>query len=229
MSAEVAKYVLAFAYVGLVYWLSLKGMRRTKDISGFAIGNKDMNPYLIGITLAASIASTEPASRDNCRWAVDTLIADMRQAGPLVQRLEGTIATLCKKQIEPVLQWPIEWFEQPLLCTLPVGAHWQLHADAETYNAASGFAERQCNRDLTVLLFVDDMPADVTIHWPFFNYRYRASRGDVLVFPSDQRFRYEMAASAQSACTVVLSWLNRVGPARTASLPDGAYRLTDCD
>ena len=58
MSAEVAKYVLAFAYVGLVYWLSLKGMRRTKDISGFAIGNKDMNPYLIGITLAASIAST---------------------------------------------------------------------------------------------------------------------------------------------------------------------------
>jgi SSS family solute:Na+ symporter/sodium/pantothenate symporter len=33
-------------------------MRRTRDIRGFSIGNKDMNPYLIGITLAASIAST---------------------------------------------------------------------------------------------------------------------------------------------------------------------------
>ncbi|MCW8195360.1 sodium:solute symporter family protein [Proteobacteria bacterium 005FR1] len=33
-------------------------MRRTSDIQGFSIGNKDMNPYLIGMTLAASIAST---------------------------------------------------------------------------------------------------------------------------------------------------------------------------
>ncbi len=33
-------------------------MRRTKDIKGFAIGNKDMSPIVIGFTLAASIAST---------------------------------------------------------------------------------------------------------------------------------------------------------------------------
>lgn len=33
-------------------------MKRTKDIKGFSIGNKDMHPVLIGITLAASIAST---------------------------------------------------------------------------------------------------------------------------------------------------------------------------
>ncbi|MEX1667164.1 sodium:solute symporter family transporter [Zhongshania arctica] len=57
-SAEIFKYMLTGAYVILVYWLSWIGMRRTKDISGFAIGNKDMSPYLIGITLAASIAST---------------------------------------------------------------------------------------------------------------------------------------------------------------------------
>lgn len=57
-SAEIFKYALSAAYVILVYGLSWVGMRRTKDISGFAIGNKDMSPYLIGITLAASIAST---------------------------------------------------------------------------------------------------------------------------------------------------------------------------
>lgn len=58
ISATVFKYVLTGGYVALVYWLSWVGMRRTQDISGFAIGNKDMSPYLIGITLAASIAST---------------------------------------------------------------------------------------------------------------------------------------------------------------------------
>ncbi len=58
MTAEIFKYVLTGSYIVLVYWLSWVGMRRTKDISGFSIGNKDMSPYVIGITLAASIAST---------------------------------------------------------------------------------------------------------------------------------------------------------------------------
>lgn len=58
MSAEIFKYLVTGGYVALVYVLSWIGMRRTRDISGFSIGNKDMSPYLIGITLAASIAST---------------------------------------------------------------------------------------------------------------------------------------------------------------------------
>ncbi len=58
MTVEIFKYAISIGYVVLVYWLSWIGMRRTKDISGFSIGNKDMSPYLIGITLAASIAST---------------------------------------------------------------------------------------------------------------------------------------------------------------------------
>lgn len=58
LAAEVFKYGLMLGYAGLVFWLSWKGMRRTSDIQGFSIGNKDMNPYLIGMTLAASIAST---------------------------------------------------------------------------------------------------------------------------------------------------------------------------
>ncbi|WOJ92316.1 sodium:solute symporter family protein [Congregibacter variabilis] len=58
MSAEFFKYALTLGYVALVYWLSYVGMRRTSSVEGFAIGNKDMSPYLVGITLAASISST---------------------------------------------------------------------------------------------------------------------------------------------------------------------------
>ncbi|MAA86596.1 sodium:solute symporter family protein [Haliea salexigens] len=58
MTPDLFKYAMSLAYVILVFWLSWVGMRRTRDIRGFSIGNKDMNPYLIGITLAASIAST---------------------------------------------------------------------------------------------------------------------------------------------------------------------------
>ena len=58
MSAEIFKYLVTGGYVALVYGLSWMGMRRTKEFAGFSIGNKDMSPYLVGVTLAASIAST---------------------------------------------------------------------------------------------------------------------------------------------------------------------------
>jgi sodium/pantothenate symporter len=50
--------VLLGAYLVSVYWLSWVGMRKTKSLAGFAIGNKDMGPVLVGVVMASSIAST---------------------------------------------------------------------------------------------------------------------------------------------------------------------------
>ncbi len=58
MTADIFKYLVIGGYAILVYWLSWIGMRRTSSVEGFSIGNKDMSPYLVGITLAASISST---------------------------------------------------------------------------------------------------------------------------------------------------------------------------
>ena len=58
MTPEIFKYALTALFVLLTFGLSYIGMKKTKDMKGYAIGNKDMNPYLIGITMAASIAST---------------------------------------------------------------------------------------------------------------------------------------------------------------------------
>jgi len=57
MSDEILKYVLLGLYVALTFGLSIIGMRKTRGMKSFAIGNKDMGPGLIGITMAASIAS----------------------------------------------------------------------------------------------------------------------------------------------------------------------------
>lgn len=58
MTPEIFKYLITGLFVFLTFYLSWIGMKKTKDMKGYAIGNKDMNPYLIGITMAASIAST---------------------------------------------------------------------------------------------------------------------------------------------------------------------------
>ena len=58
MSSEVFKYLLTFLFVAATMWLSYIGMKKTKCLKGFSVGNRDMSPVLVGITMAASIAST---------------------------------------------------------------------------------------------------------------------------------------------------------------------------
>ncbi|MFT6069015.1 MAG: SSS family solute:Na+ symporter/sodium/pantothenate symporter [Bacteriovoracaceae bacterium] len=58
MNAELFKYLLIFLFIGVTYWLSLKGMRKTSDLKSFSIGKGDMSPYMVGLTLSASISST---------------------------------------------------------------------------------------------------------------------------------------------------------------------------
>ncbi len=57
MSAIVTT-VLLVSYLGLLAWLGVAGMRKTTSLAGFAIGNKDMGPALVGVAMASSIAST---------------------------------------------------------------------------------------------------------------------------------------------------------------------------
>lgn len=58
MTPELFKYITVTFFVLITFILSFIGMKKTKDFKSFSIGNKDMNPYLIGITMAASISST---------------------------------------------------------------------------------------------------------------------------------------------------------------------------
>jgi sodium/pantothenate symporter len=57
MSLLFAAIVLG-AYLVAVFWLSIVGMRKTTSLQGFAIGNRDMGPVLVGVVMASSIAST---------------------------------------------------------------------------------------------------------------------------------------------------------------------------
>ena len=51
-------WTLFIAYIVLTSGLAWMGHKKTKDLSSFAIGAGDMSPVVVGITLAASIAST---------------------------------------------------------------------------------------------------------------------------------------------------------------------------
>ena len=51
-------WTLFIAYLVLTLGLSIIGYMKTTDIKSFSVGSGDLNPVVVGITLAASIAST---------------------------------------------------------------------------------------------------------------------------------------------------------------------------
>ena len=54
MTPEIFKYTLTIGYAFFVLWLSWVGMRRTRDLKGFAIGNMfatDKNAWASKATL----------------------------------------------------------------------------------------------------------------------------------------------------------------------------------
>ncbi len=50
-------WTLFLAYLVFTSWLAYLGHKKTDDIKSFAVGKGDMNPIIVGVTLAASIAS----------------------------------------------------------------------------------------------------------------------------------------------------------------------------
>ena len=49
---------LFLIYMVATGWLAWRGHKKTTDIQSFAVGSGDLSPVVVGITLAASIAST---------------------------------------------------------------------------------------------------------------------------------------------------------------------------
>lgn len=58
MATTTLAWVLFGAYLLFTTGLALRGVKKTRSFSGFALGNGDLGPLVVGITLAAAIAST---------------------------------------------------------------------------------------------------------------------------------------------------------------------------
>ncbi|MCB9063360.1 MAG: sodium:solute symporter family protein [Halobacteriovoraceae bacterium] len=58
MTPEIFKYIIVAIFIFVTYYLSYLGMKKTKCLKSFSIGQGDINPYIVGITMSSSIAST---------------------------------------------------------------------------------------------------------------------------------------------------------------------------
>ena len=57
MSKESFAWILLSLYAGVTAYLAYRGYKRTRGVEGFAVGNRDIPPVLVGLSLAAQLTS----------------------------------------------------------------------------------------------------------------------------------------------------------------------------
>ncbi|MDD3148220.1 MAG: sodium:solute symporter, partial [Candidatus Riflebacteria bacterium] len=57
MSHTALVWSALIVYVVITFVLTIRGMRRTKDLASFAVGNRDISPFWVGLSLTAQLTS----------------------------------------------------------------------------------------------------------------------------------------------------------------------------
>lgn len=57
MDKTIFAWTLLGIYLAATALLAYRGYRRTKSVEGFAVGNRDMSPFFVGLSLAAQLTS----------------------------------------------------------------------------------------------------------------------------------------------------------------------------
>lgn len=125
-----------------------------------------------------------------------------------------------------LLRKPIAWFERPAILAYGPGGRYIPHADADAWNREARRWERVVDRDVSLLIYLDDDYEGGELYFPRFDFRLRPRTGMLVLFPSDARYAHCAEPVIRGERHVIVSWAAAAGADRVLSAPpEGVIRL----
>ncbi|MGI9293584.1 MAG: 2OG-Fe(II) oxygenase, partial [Pseudomonadales bacterium] len=129
---------------------------------------------------------------------------------------------------QPPMNCTLDWYERPDLLCYTTGGLYKTHADAENYNSVSKMWEKVLDRDLSLLLYLNNDFSGGNLVFTKFNYHYQPQKGDLLVFPSDHRYEHRAEQVTAGTRYAVVSWAAiKDGERVNYRLPNNAIMMND--
>lgn len=117
----------------------------------------------------------------------------------------------------------LSWFEQPTILRYEPGGFYHRHADSCQVvgpAVAGGHAWHKVrDRDLSLLLYLNDDYTGGGLTFVHFHFHYRPRIGDLLVFPSDNRYEHRAEKVRSGFRYAVVSWAAFEGARRVFAAP----------
>ena len=118
------------------------------------------------------------------------------------------------------------WFELPNILRYQPGGFYLHHADSCIYEKADRSWYKIQDRDLSMLIYLNDDFTGGGLTFTNFNYHFRPKVGDLLVFPSDNRYEHQAEKVESGIRYCIASWAALQGTRKVFNVPpDAAIQL----
>lgn len=155
-------------------------------------------------------------------------LREQADAGRLTDRVDpGSLGSdicelfgrACRDEIPRHRDGKVEFFEQPQVLRYEPGGRYEGHADSEIYLSRYGSWLRNMDRDVSLLVYLNDDFDGGTLSFTRFNYVYRPRAGDLVFFPSDNRYAHQADPLVSGVRYVIASWSAIAGTPRIYEEP----------
>ncbi|MEH6608553.1 MAG: 2OG-Fe(II) oxygenase [Halioglobus sp.] len=125
----------------------------------------------------------------------------------------------------PNLGCTFDWFEQPQVLKYEPGGFYNTHADSENYDQDKEAFVRVIDRDISLLLYLDEDYEGGEILFTNFDFKLKPSPGMLVYFPSDNRYLHTALPVIRGTRHAIVSWLSRHGVEKMRASPEYAVPL----
>jgi len=140
-----------------------------------------------------------------------TQTTEFREKQPIV---DDWVRKAMIEVAEPGLKMPVEWFIKPHILRYSPGGFYRMHADSEHFDDAADRWYKVWDRDVSLLLYINDDYEGGEVLFKLFNYRFRPGKGDLVVFPSDHRYMHAACPVKAGTRYAIVTWAARGGQPR---------------
>lgn len=100
----------------------------------------------------------------------------------------------------------LDWYESPDLMRYRAGGRYVRHADSENMDLQNQTWSKVIDRDLSLLIYLNEDFEGGELTFCNFNYRLRPRAGCAVIFPSDHRYMHEAETVTQGVRYAIVSW-----------------------
>lgn len=149
--------------------------------------------------------------------------ANRRTESVPLNEITGEILTLFieiyTQRLSPFYGVQFEWFERPQILRYRAGGRYDPHADADDIDQQTGQWVRVHDRDISVLLYLNDDYEGGKISFESIGFSIQPKAGMLLAFPSDYRYLHAAQPTTSGIRYVIVSWSAYLKSLRVKQLP----------
>jgi len=133
------------------------------------------------------------------------------------------------EQAVPATGRNIAWYETPRILRYRSGGYYHRHSDSCQVDRADHQWYKVLDRDLSLLIYLNDDFTGGGLSFIHFNYHFRPTPGSLVIFPSDNRYEHQAEVVRSGVRYVIASWAAFEGNPRVCVQPpaEAIYPKTD--